>query len=72
MINYTYAIVYAHLGETTLALDRLERLVKERAGGAVFLNVDPCMRPLRAEPRFHALVKLVGVPTASAPHTVPT
>ena len=72
MINYTYAIVYAHLGETTLALDRLEHLVKERAGGAVFINVDPCMHPLRSEPRFQALVKLVGVPTASAPHTVPT
>jgi serine/threonine protein kinase/tetratricopeptide (TPR) repeat protein len=72
MIEYGYAVVYAHLGEKALALDRLERLAASKAGGAVFMAVDPCLRLLRDEPRFKALLRQVGVPTASAPHTVST
>jgi serine/threonine protein kinase len=70
--DYPYALVYAHLGEKQLALDRLERLVDLKAGGCVFIAVGPCFSTLRDEPRFQALLKRVGAPTVSAPHTVST
>ena len=72
MVDYAYAVVCAHLGEHDRALDSLERLVDERAGGTVFMAADPCLKELRAEARFQALVKRVGVPTPSTPHTVST
>ena len=72
LLNYAFAVVHSHLGEYDRAFDRLERLVNEKAGGAVFLGTDPCLQKLRGEPRFDALLKRVGAPTASAPHTVST
>ncbi len=72
MVNYAYAVVYAHLGQRELALDRLEQLVAVKAGGSVFIAVDPCLEDLRDEPRFKALIERVGVPTVSAPRTVST
>ena len=70
MVHYAYAVVYTHLGEHELALERLQRLVDERSGGCVFMAVDPCLRRLRPHPRFQELVRQVGVPMASTPHTV--
>ena len=72
LVNYAYAVVYTNLGERERALDRLELLVAEKTGGAVFLAADPCLRRLRGEPRLTALIKRVGVPTPSVPHTVST
>jgi serine/threonine-protein kinase len=69
MIDYGLAVVYAHLGETTHALDRLEKLVESQAGGAVFIAVEPMLQSLKGNPRYEALLKRVGVPTASAPRT---
>jgi serine/threonine-protein kinase len=72
MLHYAFAVIHSHLGEKDEALDRLELLIESKAGGAVFLGVDPCLARLRDEPRFKALMKQVGVPTVSAPHTVST
>jgi TolB-like protein len=72
MVNYAYAVVHAHLGQRELALDRLEQLVDMKAGGSVFIAVDPCLESLRDEPRFKTLIERVGVPTVSAPRTVST
>ena len=71
-IHYGYASVYARLGETDKALDHLEALVDSRSSVAVFIGVDPCIRPLRTHPRMVALLTRLGLPTASTPHTVST
>jgi hypothetical protein len=72
MLHYAFAVIHSHLGEIDQALDRIELLIEGKAGGAVFLGVDPCLSRLRDEPRYRALMKRVGVPTVSAPHTVST
>jgi len=71
-VHYAATVVHARLGEHDLALQRLEAMVDAKAGGTVFLAVDPCLQKLRDEPRYQALIRRVGVPTASAPHTVST
>jgi hypothetical protein len=72
MVHYAFAVIHSHLGEKDQALDRLELLIDSKSGGAVFLGVDPCLARVRDEPRFKALMKRVGAPTVSAPHTVST
>ena len=63
------AITHAVLGERDAALAQLEKLVAARAGGSVFIAVDPALRQFRGDDRFEALLKRVGTPMASAPHT---
>jgi hypothetical protein len=72
MIHFAYAVLHARLGEAEAAISHVERLIDAHAGNAVFVAVDPSLRPLHAEPRFQAAIKRLGVPTVSAPHTVST
>ena len=51
------ALVAASLGNRVLALDELERAVKERSGWLVFLKVDPRFDVLRTEARFQEIVE---------------
>jgi hypothetical protein len=37
----------------------------------VFIGVDPTLRQLRGNPRYEAILKQVGSPMTSAPHTAP-
>jgi len=67
-----YAVIYSRLGEADLALNHLERMVDLKTGGAVFIAVDPYVKRFLDHPRFKKLVERVGMPTVSAPHTVPT
>jgi tetratricopeptide (TPR) repeat protein len=71
-IHYAYAVIFARLGDREKALDHLDRLVTAKTGNAVFAAADPWLRTLRQEPRYQAIIRRLGVPTASAPHTVPT
>jgi hypothetical protein len=71
-IHYGFAMIYARLGEREKALDHLDQLVAAKAGNAVFAAADPWLRTLWPEPRYQAIIRRLGVPTASAPHTVPT
>jgi hypothetical protein len=71
-LNFALAITRLLLGEVDRALDHLEALVDAHVGNAVFLAVDPNLRALRGNPRYDAIVKRVGSPTASAAHTTST
>ena len=52
---YQQAQVLAQTGQSTAALDALERAVTAGDTGLVILRNDPLLDPLRAEPRFVAL-----------------
>lgn len=62
--SYEIARVPAALGDADAALRWLDRAVRERAHSAVFLQVDPQLAAVRADPRFAALVSRVegGLP----------
>ena len=47
-------------------------MVDLKVGGVVFIAVDPYVKQFRDHPRFKRLLERVGMPTVSAPHTVPT
>jgi eukaryotic-like serine/threonine-protein kinase len=70
-VEFPLMLVHARQGNLEQALHHAERMVEAHVGGAVFLGVDPCLRPLHGHPRYEALVRRVGIPrhTASAPRT---
>ncbi|MGB2867420.1 MAG: tetratricopeptide repeat protein, partial [Bacteroidota bacterium] len=55
--SYWIALIYVALGETDQALDWLDKAFEQRDVSMVFLKVDPSLDPLRAHPRFSALLK---------------
>lgn len=58
------ATAYLASGNTSAAMDWLERAHAERRGWVVYLNVNPILDPLRPTPRFHELVRRLALPTA--------
>jgi serine/threonine-protein kinase len=59
---YHLAVVYAGTGDRALALEHLEKAAAEHYNWLAFINVEPQFDSLRADPRFAALVKRVGLP----------
>jgi tetratricopeptide (TPR) repeat protein len=57
--NYKIAITFAQLGEKDKALVYLDKVVAERSWQIPMLLVDPQVDPLRGEPRFEKILKLV-------------
>jgi Tfp pilus assembly protein PilF len=57
------ALVWAALGETTRALECLERAYEEHDVNMVFLNAFPEFDRLRASARFQQLTRRVGIPS---------
>ncbi len=57
---------YAGLGHKEQAFAWLERASEEHRDRIVWLNVDVLLEPLRSDPRFHDLVRRVGLPQAKA------
>ncbi|MGL1636541.1 hypothetical protein ACSTI0_00620, partial [Vibrio parahaemolyticus] len=55
------AIVHAALGETTAAMDALERAYVVRDTRLTQLKDDECWLPLRKKPRFMALRSKLGL-----------
>jgi len=55
------ATLHIGLGDNQRALDWAERACEERRGWMAYLNVHPIMDPLRGEPRFHDLVRKMGL-----------
>ncbi len=58
---FLIALFHTGLGSFEEALDWLERACDERVANVVFLGVDPAFDPLRAEPRFQALLARIGL-----------
>jgi serine/threonine protein kinase len=71
-VQFPFAISHIHLGESDQALDHLEKMVEAHAGGCVFIGVNPTLIALRGNARYEALLRRVGMPRVSAPHTVST
>ena len=71
-IHFAFAIAHARLGEHDQALDHLEQMVDAHVGGSVFIAVDPTLRLLRGNERYEAVLRRVGTPMASTPHTAST
>ncbi|MDI6808876.1 MAG: protein kinase [Candidatus Eisenbacteria bacterium] len=55
------AMLYIGLGRFNEALDALERAYRERDNSIMLLGVEPAYKPLRADPRFKALLRNVGL-----------
>jgi TolB-like protein/Tfp pilus assembly protein PilF len=60
--RYEIAWVYAGLGRKEEALKWLERAYEARDQRMINLKADPCMNPLRSDPRFQDLERRVGFP----------
>ena len=60
--TYEIALVYAGLGEKDKAFEWLEKAYTLRDRGLTYLKVDPCVDPLRSDPRFQDLLRRVGLP----------
>jgi TolB-like protein len=61
--RYEIALVYVGLGEKDEAFTWLEKSYDAHDKGLTYLKIDPCMDPLRSDPRFNGLVQRVGLPS---------
>jgi tetratricopeptide (TPR) repeat protein len=59
--RYEIALVYTGLGKKQEAFKWLEESYNAHDVGLVYLKVDPCLDPLRSDPRFDDLVRRVGL-----------
>ena len=62
--SFDRAIVSAGLGDREAACDWLERAAEDRVHSIVEMRVDPRLAGLAAEPRFGALARRIGLPSA--------
>jgi TolB-like protein/Tfp pilus assembly protein PilF len=60
--RYEIALVYAGLKENDNAFEWLEKAFQARDKGLTYLKIDPCLDPLRSDPRFQNLELRVGLP----------
>jgi TolB-like protein/Tfp pilus assembly protein PilF len=59
---YDFTLVYLGLGEREETLSWLKRCVEGRVNWLVWLLKDPRWDPMRSEPRFQEIVRMVGFP----------
>jgi TolB-like protein/Flp pilus assembly protein TadD len=59
--RYEIALVYIGLGKKQEAFKWLEESYNGHDVGLVYLKIDPCLDPLRSDPRFDDLVRRVGL-----------
>jgi TolB-like protein/Flp pilus assembly protein TadD len=64
--RYEIALVYAGLDRKQDAFKWLEDAYRVHDVGLVYLRVDPCLDPLRSDPRFAELLRSVGLATGTA------
>ena len=61
-VSRNLATIYVALGEEDSALQWLEKAYEESSSNLVYLKVDPQFDTLRAEPRFHDLLRRMNFP----------
>jgi TolB-like protein/Flp pilus assembly protein TadD len=59
--RYEIALIYAGLGNKKEAFQWLEDALQAHDAGLVYLKVDPCLDPLRSDPRFDDLMRRAGL-----------
>ena len=64
-LTYQIAQAYALRGEKDKAFEWLQTAFDNHDGGTLSLLVDPMLRGLRDDPRYHALLAKLGLPTAN-------
>lgn len=69
--SYGFAIIHLGLGEKDKAFEWLERGAAEHDYWLAFILIDPDLDVLRGDPRFDALVRLVGIPQREPAKTPP-
>jgi len=57
---YDLAMIHLGLDEREHALSQLRRACEEHSGWMIYLTVDPRLDPIRSEPAFQAILKIVG------------
>lgn len=60
--HYQYAQIDAQLGDKDHALGELEQAWGQRDAGLASLNVDPFLDPVRSDPRFVTIVRMLRFP----------
>jgi tetratricopeptide (TPR) repeat protein len=60
---YQYSEIYAQWGNTSAALDWLEKAFRLHDDGLLGLKTDPLLDPLRKEPRFQAIQRELNFPS---------
>ena len=58
---YAFALVYTGIGNNDQAFAWLDRAYEERASTLPFLRTNPRLASLRSDPRFHALLRRMGL-----------
>jgi TolB-like protein/Flp pilus assembly protein TadD len=59
--RYEIALIYAGLGDRDQAFAWLEKSLAAHDKGMTYLKIDPCLDPLRNDPRFRDLIRRVGL-----------
>lgn len=59
--RYNRAVWYAWIGNHQAALEELEAGVEARPFNMIYTAVDPAFEPLRNDPRFHAVLRGIGL-----------
>jgi TolB-like protein/Tfp pilus assembly protein PilF len=60
--RYEIALVYSGLNEKDNAFEWLEKAYQAHDKSLTYLKIDPCLDPLRSDPRLKDLEKRVGLP----------
>jgi tetratricopeptide (TPR) repeat protein len=60
---YQYTEIHAQWGDRYAALDWLEKAMRLRDPGLIYLKTDPLLDPLRKEPRFQEIERQLKFPT---------
>jgi tetratricopeptide (TPR) repeat protein len=59
---YTFAMIYAGLGDKDEALRLLEKAYEQRSASMPYLRIDPFWNDMHSDPRYTDLLRRIGLP----------